>query len=91
MDLHIAIALQEHHLAVVVANHLKSGHLGVEAALEFDGQVGHLEALDARLVSAGGQDVLLVGTHADAGADAGHVEVLDELDLSPGVHFFHEL
>jgi len=91
MDLHVAVALQEHHLAVVLADHLEGGHLGVKAALEFDGQVGHLEALDSRLVGAGGQDVLLVGAHPDAGAHAGHLEVLDELDLAPGVNLLLQL
>jgi len=91
MDLHVSVALQEHHLAVVLADHFKGGHLGVEAALEFDGQVGHLEALDAGLVGAGGQDVLLVGAHPDAGAHAGHFKVLDELDLAPGVHLLLQL
>lgn len=89
--LNVAVALQEDHLAVVIADHLERGHLGVKAALKLDRQVGHLEALDAWFVRARGQDELMVGAHADASAYAGHIKVLNELYLASRVHLLLQL
>lgn len=91
MDFDVAIALQKHHLAVIIADHLECRNLRVETALKFDGQIANFKAFDTWFICACGQYKLLIGAHTYACTNAGHIKVLDELDLSPRIHLLHQL